>query len=181
MALVPGSTVREDLKSQSLRVVNLHRLVGGSGPGQLRRGLDLKIDSVANGGGSAAVVVVVANVAAGHAVPGGLSTKSLILAVGAEMPDGSMQHRQERVYHRELKDAGGRVLESVPDLFFNAASVGQDTRLKPRESRTERFDVPIPSGAKGVVARLEYRDASDPKGGPKTTLVTEARHDLTPR
>jgi Cytochrome c554 and c-prime len=181
MALVPGSIVREDLKGQSLRVVNLHRLVGGGSSGQLRRGLDLKIDSVSEGNGSARVLVVVTNVAAGHAVPGGLSTKSLVLAVGVDPGDGSLQHRQERIYHRELKDADGIVLSTVADLFLKAASVGEDTRLKPRESRTERFSVPIPSGAKAIVARLEYVDASDPKGGSKTSLVTEVRRDLTAR
>ncbi len=181
MSLVPGAIVRDDLKGQSLRIVNLHRLVGGSGPGQLRRGLDLKIESVASDGGSAQVSVVVANVAAGHSVPGGLSTKTLILAVGVEAAGGALEHRQERIYRRDLKDAQGKILQTVPDLFLKAASVGQDTRLKPKEARTERFTVPIPSGAKAIVARLEYRDASDPKGGPKTTLVTEVRHDLATR
>ncbi len=181
MALVPGSTVREDLKGQSLRVVNLHRLVGGGGMGQLRRGLDLKIESVTGTSGSAEVTVTVANVAAGHSIPGGLSSKSLILAVSAEAADGSLQHRQERVYRRELKDADGRVLQSVPDLFLKAVSVGVDTRLKPRESRTERFTVPLPEGARAIVARLEHRDATDPKTAPKITLVTEARRELAAR
>ena len=177
MALVPGTVVRDDLKGQSLRVVNLHRLVGGTGTGQLRRGLDLRIDSVSNGNGSAAVVVVVANVAAGHSVPGGLSSKSLILAVGVEAGSGELMHRRERTYRRELKDAEGRALVSVPDLFLKAASVGEDTRIKQKESRTERFTVPLPPGWKAIVARLEYRDASDPKAGPKTTLVVEERRE----
>ena len=181
MALVPGTTVREDLKGSSLRVINLHRLVGGSSKGQLARGLDLKIDALSRSGGSAEVSVVVTNVASGHSVPGGLSTKSLVLAVGVETAGASLQHRQERIYRRELKDAGGRVLETVADLFLEAATVASDTRIKPKESRTERFTVPIPEGAKAVVARLEYRDVSDPTTPPKTTLVTEVRRDLAPR
>ncbi len=182
MGLVPGATVREDIKGAAIRVVNLHRLVGGSARSQLERGLDLKIESMTRSGGTAEVSVVVANVAAGHSVPGGLSTKSLVLAVGVETTaGGALEHRQERVYRREMKDESGRVLETVPDMFLKAASVGRDTRIKPKESRTERFSLPIPAGARAVVARLEYKDASDPRGAPKTLLITETRRDLAAR
>ena len=181
MALVPGTMVREDLRKDSLRVVNLHQVVGGSARSQLDRGLDLKIESVERKGAMADVRVVVSNVAAGHMVPGGLATKSLVLAVGAEMDDGEIRYRQERIYRRELKDAQGRVLHSVADMFLRAASVGQDTRLKPRERRKERYSLTLPLNARAVIARLEYWDASDPRSKPKMTLVTEVRHDLTSR
>ncbi len=180
MPLVPGETVREGLTSTG-RVINLHRMVGGSGYAQIRRGLDLRIESLAQSSVSADVQVVVTNSRVGHAVPGGLSTKAIILAVGVETDSGQLLHRMERIYHRDLLDAGGRPLTTVPDLFLRAASVGEDTRLKPQESRTERFTVPLPTGAKAIVARLEYRDASDPKAGTKTTLVTQERRDLTGR
>ncbi|MBI4168508.1 MAG: hypothetical protein HY510_01070 [Acidobacteria bacterium] len=179
MAPVPGSMVKGGGGKDALRVINLHRVVGGSAQSQLKRGLDLTIESVRRSGGSAEVSVVVANVAAGHPVPGGLATKSLILSAGAEMPDGRVEHRQERVYRRELKDAGGRVLGTVSDLFLRAASVGRDNRIRPKESRRERFGVPVPQGARAVVVRLEYRDSSDPRGEPRTTLITEARHNLS--
>jgi hypothetical protein len=178
MALVPGTVARVPGPRGSQRVVNLHRLVGGSAMSQLARGLELRIESVSVSSGSAEVAVVVTNEAAGHSVPGGLATKSLVLAAGAEAADGTLEHRQERVYRRELKDAQGVTLVSVADMFARAASVGSDTRIKPRESRRERFSVPIPSGARAIVVRLEYRDASDPRGGPTTTLITEARHPL---
>lgn len=180
MALVPG-TATVGGGSGALRVVNLHRLVGGSARGQLERGLDLAIESVTRTGGSAEVRVTVTNAAAGHAVPGGLSTKSLIVAVAVEMADGTQEHRQERVYRRELKDGSGKVLVQVADLFLKAASVGRDNRIKPKETRRERFSVPVPQGAKAIVARLEYRDASDPSGPPRTILITETRRDLAPR
>lgn len=86
-------------------------------------------------------------------------------------------HRLERVYRRELKDAEGRTLAEPGEMFLRAASVGEDTRLKPKEARVERFTVPLPEGWRAIVARLEYRDASDPKAGPKTTLVVEERHE----
>jgi hypothetical protein len=182
MALVPGRMVKEGvMEGTSPRLVNLHRLVGGSARSQVDRGLKLSIESMTRTAGRAAVTVVVANVAAGHSIPGGLSTKSLVLTVGVETADGKLEHGRTRVYRRELKDARGNILKTVPDLFLKAASVGRDTRIKPRDSRTERFKVPIPAGARAIVARLEYSDASDPRQAPRTTLITEARRDLAAR
>jgi hypothetical protein len=180
MPLVPGDTAREGLAATGRRI-NLHRMVGGSGYAQIRRGLDLRIESLAQSSVSADVQVVVTNTRVGHAAPGGLSTKAIVLAVAVETESGQLLHRRERIYHRDLLDAEGRALATVPELFLRAASVGEDTRLKPRESRAERFTVPLPPGAKAIVVRLEYRDASDPKAGTKTILVTEERRDLSGR
>jgi hypothetical protein len=181
MALVPGTTADKAVGGQSQRLINLHRVVGGSSRGQLNRGVEVAIDSVNRSSGTASVQVTVKNVAAGHPIPGGLSSKSLILAVGVETSSDSMAHRQERVYRRELKDKGGRVLTSAGDLFLQAASVGADNRIKPQEARVERFSLSIPEGARAIVARLEYRDASDPSGPPVTSLVTEVRRNLASR
>jgi Cytochrome c554 and c-prime len=177
MPLVPGDTVREGPKST--RVINLHRMVGGSADSQLRRGLDVKIDSLTVTSVSAEVQVLVTNTRVGHAAPGGLSTKALVLAVGIEDASGQLRHLRERTYRRDLLDGQGRVLATVPDLFLKAASVGEDTRLKPKESRSERFTVPLVEGARAIVARVEYRDASDPKAAPKTMLVVEERKPLS--
>lgn len=176
MPLVPGRTVREGLQSTQRRI-NLHRLVGGGSASKIRSGLLLRIDSLSLTSASADVQVVVSNTTVGHAAPGGLPTKSLVLAVGVETASGQLMHRQERIYRRELKDAEGHVLVTVPDLFLKAASVGEDSRLKQKEARTERFTVPLPEDWRAIVARLEYRDASDPQAGTKTTLITEERRD----
>jgi hypothetical protein len=180
MPLVPGEAASAGV-GETLRRINLHRMVGGSGYAQIRRGLELRIESLMRSGASADVQVVVSNVRVGHAVPGGLSTKAIVLAVGVDTGSGELLHRRERVYRRELLGQGGQALASVPDLFLRAASVGNDTRLKPQESRTERFTVPTPEGSKAIVVRLEYRDTSDAKAGPKTTLVAEERRELTGR
>ena len=176
MPLVPGRTVREGLQSTQRRI-NLHRLVGGSVASKIRSGLLLRIESLSLTSVSADVQVVIANSAVGHAAPGGLPSKSLVLAVGVETASGKLMHRRERVYRRELKDAEGRALVTVPDLFLKAASVGEDTRLRQKEARLERFTVPIAEDWKAIVVRLEYHDASDPKVGTKTTLVTEERRE----
>ena len=175
MPLVPGATVREGLDSTQRRI-NLHRIVGGSAASRIRGGLELRLEPLGNGAASADVQVVVSNTAVGHSAPGGLSTKSLVLAVGVDTGSSELAHRRERIYRRDLKDAEGRVLSTVPDLFLKAVSVGEDTRLKQKEARTERFAVPLPENWKAIVARLEYRDASDPKT-PKATLIAEQRRE----
>jgi hypothetical protein len=175
MPLVPGKTVVEGLSSTQRRI-NLHRVVGGS-EGPLGRGLELRIDSVDVSSSSAGVRVVVRNAGVGHSAPGGLATKSLVVAVGVEGPNGRLAPRLERVYGLEMLDREGRPVTSVADLFVKAASVGKDTRLKPHESRTEQFTVPLSRDWRAVVARLEYRDASDPRGGPRTLLVAEERRE----
>lgn len=179
MPLVPGATVREGLKS-SERAINLHRLTGGSGAAKVRSGLDLHLD-VSLTGTAAEVQATLTNTGVGHAMPGGLSTKSLVLAVGVESARGELVQRRERVFRRELRDAQGNVLTDVAALFLASTAVGEDSRLKPKESRTERFTMPLPDGARAVVARIEYRDASDPKHEPTTTLILEQRHPLSGR
>jgi hypothetical protein len=175
MPLVPGDTVLETLKPTQRRI-NLHRITGGTTPSRVENGLDLSFGAVAIGADSADVEVVVTNTGVGHSAPGGLSTKSLVLSVGVDTGSADLTHRMERVYRRELKDRDGKVLAGVSDLFLKAASVGEDTRLKQKEARRERFTVPLPAAWKAVVARLEYRDASDP-ASPKTRLVTEKRRE----
>lgn len=174
MPLVPGATVKEALDPTQRRI-NLHRIVGGSAATRVRGGLDLRFGEVAIGAASADVNVVVTNTGVGHAAPGGLSTKSLVLAVGVDTGAADLANRRERVYRRELLDSQGRPLATVPDLFLNAFSVGEDTRLKQKEARAERFTVPLPDNWKAIVARLEYRDASDPRGTKSTVIVEQRR------
>ena len=180
MPVVPGTTVPLAMKPSD-HVINLHRIVGGSNPSKLSVGLELKIESVTRTSGAADVQVAVSSSRVGHSAPGGFANRALVLAVGVESASGELLHRRERVYRRTLKDTEGHELVTVADLMLKAASEGEDTRIKPGESRAERFTVPIPEGAKAIVARLEYRDSSDPKAGPRTILVSEQRRDLTLR
>jgi hypothetical protein len=101
--------------------------------------------------------------------------------VSAEGADGTAGPSQERVYRRELRNAKGSSLTDLAEIFMTAASEGEDTRLKPAESRTERFTVPLKQGSRAVVARLEYRDAS--AGGEKTKIfvITESRWEIKAR
>ena len=180
MPVVPGTTVPASMKPSD-HVINLHRIVGGSNPSKLSVGLELKIESVTRTSGAADVQVLVTSSRVGHAAPGGFANRALVLAVGVESASGELLHRKERVYRRTLQDTAGHELVTVADLLLKAAAEGEDTRINPGESRAERFTVPIPEGARAIVARLEYHDLSDPKAGPRTILVNEERRDLSLR
>ena len=171
MPLVPGTTVGEGLDSTQRRI-NLAPSRGGSVASGVRGGLDLRFGSLAVRAASADVEVILTNSAVGHSAPGGLSSKSLVLAVGIDTGSGELANRKERVYRRELKDAEGHALATVPDLFLKAASVGEDTRIKQKESRSEPFTMPLPESWKAIVARLEDHDASEPEA-PKTMSLSE--------
>jgi hypothetical protein len=119
----------------------------------------------------------VVNSGVGHSAPGGLSSKSLVLNVGLDTGSGEIAQRLERVYRRVLLDGQQRELATVASQFLEAVAVGEDTRLRARETRSERFSLPLPADWRAIVARLEYRDASDPKGPPRSTQVAEVRRE----
>jgi cytochrome c554/c'-like protein len=183
MALVPGTKVKEGLEQSApgARLVNLHRLVGGTSEGQLNRGLDLKFDSVTVTGTSANVRVMVSNSGAGHRIPGGLPTKSLVLVVSAAGDAGDLGPPQERVYRRELRDAKDNPVKGLAETFMRAKSEGEDTRLRPLETRTEQLTLQLPQASRAVVARLEYRDASDASAPPKVSVISQVRWELKGR
>lgn len=176
MPVVPGRTVKEGLEATQRRV-NLHWMSGGSVASRLATALQLRIDSADVGSATAQIEVAVVNRGVGHAAPGGLSSKSLVLSVGIDAGPGPLVPNLERVYHRVLRDDRGREVTTVAGEFLDAASIGEDTRLKPGETRTERFSLPLPASWRAVVARLEYRDASDPRNPPRITQVAEARRE----
>lgn len=176
MPLAPGRTVKEGLDS-SQRRVNLHWMSGGSVASRLANALQLRIDSADVGSTTAQIQVAVVNSGVGHSAPGGLSSKSLVLRVGIDAGPGPLVPSLERVYHRVLRDGKGRDVSTVAGEFLEAETIGEDTRLKPGETRTERFTVPLPAAWRAIVAQLEYRDASDPRTPPQVTKVAEVRRE----
>jgi len=169
MPLVPGESVGEGLTA-SRRVVNLHRMQGGSTASKLRSGLGLDVRTLSASATATQVEVVVRNRGVGHAVPGGLGHDELVLVVGVDAGGSGLANPHERVYRRVLLDAEGQPLVRVADLFQRAASIGEDSRIGPGQSRTERFTLPLPEGWRAVVARLEFRDTSRPGSEPVSIL-----------
>jgi hypothetical protein len=180
MALIPGAVATEAQK-EGPRVMNLHRLVGGSSISQLNRGLRLKIESFSASPTAAEIRVAVSNEGAGHPVPGGLPTKSIALVVGVEGQGSDMENAQETVYRREVRDAKGATLKTLPEMLLRATAAGGDNRLKPGETRHESFRIALNERSRAVVARLEYRDATDMSAPVKRNVITEERRELKAR
>lgn len=160
MAIVPGDRVRPDVAATAeQRIVNLHRLVGGSSLSQLKRGIEATVTEVKREAGGAVVRIEVLNSAAGHKVPTGLPSKRIRLILTA-MHEGRSIHSDERVYSRTLVDKDGRAPVTEGDIFLTAARVSADTRLAPRERRVEIFRFAAPPGDVVVRARLVYEHRS---------------------
>lgn len=160
MALVRGSTAdsipRPALPSaQDTRLINLHRLVGGSSLGQLRRALTARVRETSRREGSIRAVVEVSNDAAGHKAPTGLPSRSIVLRIEATR-EGKRFHTEERVYGRDVFDGAGKRLVSDADAFTSAARAGNDSRIGPGQKRTEIFTFAAPPGQAKLVIGLDY-------------------------
>lgn len=175
MALVQGA-VAEDIpkpaqeSAQDRRLINLHRLVGGSSLGQLRRALTATIKRTKREGGAIKLDVEVKNDAAGHRAPTGLPTRSIVLRVTGTR-DGKTFCNEERVYRRTILDASGKRITRDADAFLSAAKVGSDTRIAPGETRFERFSLPAPPGVAKLAVSLEYVKGFGPEGGAPSRQV----------
>lgn len=156
MSVVPGDRVRTDVAAAAdQRVINLHRLVGGSSLSQIRRGVEAAMGDLRREAGQVVARVEVRNVAAGHKVPTGLPAKRVRLVVSA-LQKGKEIYTAERVYERVLVNESGKPPASEGEIFLDSKRVKSDTRLAPREKRTELFRFPAPPGEVSVRARLLY-------------------------
>jgi hypothetical protein len=180
MPLAPGATAERATGGQSRRLVNGHRIVGGTSRSWVHHGIDLSIDTLRLDGATLEAVVSVNNAGAGHRVPGGLPGRRLVLEVGFETAAVAFRPVEERTWQRVLLDAQGQPLDDAGAIFLRAAREGTDTRLRPGEVRSERFRLVPPPGSRALVARLEYRDASNPSIPQRIALITEVRRNLPP-
>ncbi|MEE9231315.1 MAG: cytochrome c family protein [Acidobacteriota bacterium] len=180
MAIVPGDRVRPEVAvAQDQRLINLHRLVGGSSLSQLRRGLEASIKEATRREGTVVVKIEVHNVAAGHKVPTGLPPKQVRLLLTASQ-SGKEIFSDERIYARALVDETGKPLLTDADLFLNSVRVARDTRLGPRERRIERFRFPAPPGEIVLDARLLYEyKPFEADAGVRETI--QEIHTIVPR
>ena len=182
MALVPGAVAETIDKpalvsAQDRRLINLHRLVGGSSLGQLRRALTARIRETKRAQGSIRAVVEVTNDAAGHRAPTGLPTRWIVLRLDATA-DGKSFHMEERKYGRELFDGSGKKILSDADAFRKAAKVGSDTRIGPGDTRVEIFTFAAPPGPAKLVIGLDYVTARGAGVSPQTKRFQEVTADV---
>jgi hypothetical protein len=118
------------------------------------RALALRVD-VAADAGVVHVTATVTNVGAGHAVPGGLPGRRVVLRVICRDKVGVEESRAEHEFARVLADASGRERP-----FYAATHVVRDERILPRTARKETFDLSARQGGT-IEAELVWREMPD--------------------
>ncbi|OGD21023.1 MAG: hypothetical protein A2W03_10070 [Candidatus Aminicenantes bacterium RBG_16_63_16] len=155
MPLTEGLTVDSKIKSPSQKKINLHAISAAHSTEQLQKAAKVEIKRIDHDNNFIYVEVDVINIGSGHLIPTGIPTRKLVL--WAELRTPNEYVADKRVYQRQLKNKEGKILERIHDILLHAADVVIDTRLKPRETRTERFIFARPKNKKiTITARLEY-------------------------
>ncbi len=98
--------------------------------------------SVEQKGNRAKVTLNITNSRVGHKVPSGFPSRKVVLNFKASDGNGNVIFSGQRVYTKTLVDQYGNEV----DDFWKAASVANDTRLGPGESRIEVFEFEVPEG-----------------------------------
>jgi len=154
MSLVRANVVDPKIQRVSSSNVNLHEVPGGHSLDQLLTAVRVGLDAQ-RAADSLTVTVKLANVGAGHSMPTGFPSRSVVLEV--QVASAGRQLRAERRFERTLFDAAGAPITGDVDVITKPASSATDTRLRPREERVERFTFPMEeSSSATVTARLRY-------------------------
>lgn len=103
----------------------------------MRGAVTAEITEVTLSGGTMTASIALHNVKAGHYVPTGSSSRSLVLEVRLMDAAGNILETQNRIYCRTLADGNGKGISSYGDAFLHATTVTSDNRLAPGETRTE--------------------------------------------
>ncbi len=155
MPLIPGKIVKADIKSSGKKQINLHAISAGHSTEQLRKALKVEIMNINKEEDIIEAVVGVTNVGSGHMVPTGIPSRKLILLVELKTPNEYFT--QQRIYQKLMLDESGKEIKKEGEVFQKAAQVSFDNRLRPRETRIERFAFAMPKNKKITIsARIEY-------------------------
>lgn len=150
MYTVQGAVVDPRVQ-ESAGGINLHQMPGSRSPEQLNKAVRMRL-STERTGGVVQVTVRLTNRGAGHFVPTGSPLRRLILTVRLEAYGNGAPMEQTRTYTRAIADSKGVAIEREDIAFLRGAKVIEDTRLAPKETRTETFSFRVP-GEK--LARVE--------------------------
>jgi len=153
---VQGNIVDVRVKSTSDRGINLHQMPGSRSVEQLNKAIQSQI-STSRQGEQLKVIVKLTNAGAGHYVPTGSPMRKLILEVRVDPFGEGPAFHAERIYARSITDQKGVALQREHLSFLKGARVAEDTRLAPKETRTETFSFDLPAGRRArVEANLYY-------------------------
>ncbi|NIM59984.1 MAG: hypothetical protein GTO16_13750 [Candidatus Aminicenantes bacterium] len=155
MPLIAGRIVKPEIKSSNKKQINLHAISAGHSTEQLRKALKVEITNINKEEDIIEAVVGVTNVGSGHMVPTGIPSRKLILLVELRTPNEYFS--QQRIYQKIMLDESGKEIKKDGEVFQKAAQVSFDNRLRPRETRIERFAFAMPKNKKITIsARIEY-------------------------
>jgi len=158
MSLTEGRVVDPRVERDSSARVNLHEMPGGHSLQQLLKALDVKFRPQRTPDGLN-VEVRLANQGAGHAVPTGMPGRRITMLVEVST-SGGKTYREERVYAKSFRGAGGRKIDHVTDYFAEGAVLDADTRIRADETRTEVFGFPVPATDNASISvKLHYEHA----------------------
>lgn len=135
MPLVPGRVVALAVKEKTPTSVNLHDISGSHDLERVRKAVTLDFEGAEWIGDRLWVYLTVANRGSGHCFPTGLPVHRAVLEVTLRDGTEVIGRRQVR-FEVVMLDAKGRPLHREHELFFKAARVRSDTRLRPDEERT---------------------------------------------
>lgn len=139
MPLVPGRVVAMSVKDDTPKSVNLHDISGSHDIERVREAIGLQFIGADWIGGRVWVEVQVSNKGSGHCFPTGLPTHRAVLEV--VLREGTREvDRRDIAFEKVTLDAKGRPLEREHEIFFEAAKVRSDNRLRPEEVRTVTVD-----------------------------------------
>lgn len=155
MPLIAGQIVKPKIKPPSQKKINLHAISAGHSTEQLRKAIKVIIKTINIEGDIIEVVVGVTNVGSGHMVPTGIPARKLILYVELRTPNEYLP--QQKTYQKIMLDESGEVIKKECNAFLQAAKISFDNRIRPKETRIERFAFAKPRHKKiTITARVEY-------------------------
>lgn len=155
MPLIPGKIVKPKIKPTKQKQINLHAISASHSTQELRKALEVEIKEIYQEQDIIEVVVGVTNVGSGHRVPTGIPSRKLILSVELKTPNEYF-HRH-RTYQKIMLDENGKEVKKEGEVFLQAAKVSFDNRIRPKETRIERFAFAKPKNKNiTITARIEY-------------------------
>ncbi len=155
MPLIVGKVVKSKIKSSNQKQINMHAISASHSTEQLKKAIQVKIKEINKEGEIIEVVVNVTNIGSGHLVPTGIPSRKLILLVELRTPNEYFS--QHRTYQKIMLDESGEVIKKDGEVFLKAAKISFDNRIRPEETRAERFAFAIPKNKKiTIIARVEY-------------------------
>jgi hypothetical protein len=140
MPLIPGRVVALGVKNDTPDSINLHDISGSHDIEKVRKAITLDVAGYEWLGERVWVYLKVANAGSGHCFPTGLPMHRAVLEVTLHNKETEVA-RREIPFEIVLLDSSGRPLRREHEVFVAAARVGNDTRLKPNETRS--IDIPF--------------------------------------